>query len=118
MIVTPGIRIVVACQAAILVGLVVKMSEKGLEVRLQAVLQNGEKRRELEEATVKLLFSYECSWNDLECCALVEFIIITKRGQVWPFDSLISGNLLPGILYSALAWKCNTQVSIQSEIFA
>ena len=26
------------------------------------------------------------SWSDLECSALVEFIIITKGSQVWPFD--------------------------------
>ena len=34
----------------------------------------------------KLSFANDRSWNDLECSALVEFIIITKGGQVWPFD--------------------------------
>ena len=48
-----------------------------------------EKRREPEVAAFsqkKLSFTNERSWNDLECSALVEFIIITKGGQVWPFD--------------------------------
>ncbi len=46
-----------------------------------------EKRREVASfSRKKLSFTNDRSWNDFECSALVEFIIITKGGQVWPFD--------------------------------
>ena len=47
-----------------------------------------EKRREVATfGRRKLSFNTNSqSWSDLECSALVEFIIITKGGQVWPFD--------------------------------
>ena len=53
--------------------------------------KQSEKRREPDHIVAsysrkKLLFASDRSWNDLECSALVEFIIITKGGQVWPFD--------------------------------
>ena len=55
------------------------------------VYSQTEKRRESETEVAsssrkKLSFANERSWNDLECSALVEFIIITKGGQAWPFD--------------------------------
>ena len=45
-----------------------------------------EKRREVASFSRKKLSFNNRSWNDLECSALVEFIIITKGGQVWPID--------------------------------
>lgn len=118
----PGIRIVITCQAVIPQYSVVNMSKKRpRNLPTGCTPKQKEKRRELEVASFrrkKLSFTSERSWSDLECSALVEFIIITKGGQVWPLiNNLISGNLLPGILYNALALKYNTQVRVISEIF-
>lgn len=44
------------------------------------------KKRETRPPTFKKRLSFNVSkWSDLECGALVEFVIANKGGEAWPF---------------------------------
>ena len=44
------------------------------------------KKREMHPPTFKKSLTFNASrWSDLECSALVEFVIANKRGETWPF---------------------------------